>query len=371
MSKKISVILFALIILIIPIASLFSPYKTVSLEENRKLASFPEFTAESVVSKKFMSGFSDFVSDHIVLRDQWIVLKEKISTALGKRDNNGIYLCGDRLIQKVEEPKPGVYKRNITAVNDFAKKTGKETYVCLVPTAAEIQRERLPAYAPTLDQAKFIKEVSNKLDGVKLIDVSGALLKHKNEYIYYRTDHHWTTLGAFYCYTEAAKQLGFTPLAQSDFKIRNLTDSFNGTLYSKSGSRDVKQDTIELFEPQNGFNLKKLTIGLGDSAKTYNSILFNDKLDGKNKYEVFFNGNQPIEKIETGNSGKKLLVIKDSYAHAFVPFLMNHYSEITMLDMRYLNCDVDEVVKTGDYDQILFLYNVDDFASDRTIANVE
>lgn len=371
MSKKISVILFALIILIVPIASLLSPYQTVSIEENRTLASFPEVTADSIVSKNFMSGFSDFISDHIVLRDQWIVLKEKISTAIGKRDSNGIYLCGDRLIQKVEEPKPGVYKRNITAVNDFAKKTGKETFVMLVPTAAEIQKDKLPAYAPSLDQTNFIKEVSNKLDGAKLIDVSSALSEHKDEYIYYRTDHHYTTLGAFYCYTSAASQLGFSPLAKTDFNITQMTDSFNGTLYSKSGSRDVKADTIELFEPKNGFNLKNLTIGLGDSAKTYNSILFNDKLEGKNKYEVFFDGNQNVEKIETGNNGKKLLVIKDSYAHAFVPFLMNHYSEITMLDMRYLNCDVDEAVKTSDYDQILFLYNVDDFASDRTIANVE
>lgn len=370
MHRKISVILFALLIFGIPIASVFSPYKTVSAEENRKLASFPEVSFNSIISKDFMNGFSNFVSDHIVARDAWIVAKEKIASLAGRRDNNGIYLCGDRLIQKIEEPKNGIYKRNALSVDDFAKASGKPTYLMLVPTAAEIQKDKLPAFAPSLDQKKFIKSVSSMLDNAKTIDVTSSLEAHKNEYIYYRTDHHWTALGAFYAYSEASKALGFTPLSIDEFNKTDVTDSFEGTLYSKSGSRDIKPDTITVFEPKGGFNLNKLTVDDGEEKNIYNSILFKENLSGKNKYEVFFDGNKPVEDIETTAKGEKLLVIKDSYAHAFVPYLMNHFSEITMLDLRYLNDSVENSVDLKKYDKILFLYNVDDFATDRTIATI-
>jgi hypothetical protein len=370
MHKKISVILFALIIFAIPLISLFLPYQKISVQENRMLADFPKFNFDEFTSKRFMKGFDDFVSDHIAFRDQWTTVKADLVTDIGKRDNKGVYLGDNCLIENIASPDPSVYQPNTEAINAFAKKINKPTFLLLAPTAAEIERDRLPAFATTYDQSEFLKTVGENLKGVALINTVSTLSAHKNEYIYYRTDHHWTSLGAYYAYTQVGKDLGFTPLAYSDFEITHAAGDFNGTLYSKSGYRSITSDTIDFYTAKNGSSLQSLVIGSGDDAKTYNSIYFKDWLTQKDKYSAFFNGNQSIEDIKTNGQGKNLLVLKDSYAHSLVPFLMNHYSRITMVDMRYLVQPLDEVVKLKDYDQVLFVYNVDTFNTDDSIQSI-
>jgi hypothetical protein len=375
MSKKISIVLFAFIIVAIPVISLLSPYKTESEQENRTLAAFPKFSFEQVVSKKFMTGFGSFVSDHIAFRDQWVAVKAGLITLTGKRDNqregeDRIYLGNNCLIDDIKSPNAAEYQPNINEINEFAKSSGKPVFLMLAPTAAEIERDRLPPFATTYDQSGFLSAVKKNLRGVKLINTIGALSAHKSEYIYYRTDHHWTSLGAYYAYAAAGSSLGYTPLARSSFDVSHETDSFNGTLYSTSGYRSVTPDTIDFYTPKTGSALSRLVIGTGSEAKTYNSIYFKNWLSVKDKYSSFFDGNQPYEDIRTTSSGKRLLVFKDSYAHSLVPFLMNNYSRITMVDLRCLVRPINEVVNLKNYDQVLFVYNVDTFNTDTTINRV-
>lgn len=370
MQKKFSIVLFALILVGIPLISLLSPYKTVSEEENRNLAAFPEFSFNSVVSKQFMSGFDSFVSDHIAFRNEWVTVKAGAITLIGKRDNqregeDRVYLGNNCLIDDVKSPVQSVYESNLDAINTFAKKFGKPAFLLLAPTAAEIERGKLPPFATTIDQEAFIRLAGSKLRGVSLIDPSSELRQHKNEYIYYRTDHHWTTLGAYYAYAAAGKALGYTPPPLSGFNVTQATNSFDGTLYSKSGYRSVTPDTIDFFTAKSCAALKSYTIGIGKDAVAYKSIYFKSWLAKKDKYSVFFNGIFPVEDITTtAKSGKSLLVIKDSYAHCFLPFLMNDYSHITMVDARSLVLPLDKTVNLKGYDQVLFLYNVDTFGSD-------
>ncbi|MDR3645207.1 MAG: DHHW family protein [Clostridia bacterium] len=371
MQKKISVAVFALIVLAVPLISFASPYRTFSDQENRVLASFPVFNLQEVTSKRFMSGFGDFVSDHIFARDNWMAMKAFFTTLTGARDNKGVYLGKDCLIENIAEPNPSVYKPNVEAISAFAKQTGKPVYLLLAPTAAEIERSRLPAFATTWDQNAFIGEVGHMLQGAQLIDTVDVLRAHADEYIYYRTDHHWTSLGAYYAYTQAAHSLGFKPLALSDYSVEHAGQDFDGTLYSKSGYRSITPDVIDFYHPAAGDGTVRLVIGSGAGAVTSDSIYFRNWLSAKDKYSAFFDGNQPLETIRTGaTGGKKLLVIKDSYAHSLVPFLMSHYSEITMLDLRYLTDSVQHTVKLNEYDQVLFVYNIDTFNTDTSIQNV-
>jgi hypothetical protein len=370
MSKKISVILFALIIVFIPVVSLLSPYRTVSQQENRVLAAFPVFNLEEFTSKRFMKGFDSFVSDHIAFRDSWTAMKADISTLMGSRDNKGVYLGDNCLIENIAPPNSSIYRPNIDALNAYAKRTGKPAYLLLAPTAAEIERAKLPPFATTYDQQSFIKRVGSQLSGVQLINTTAALKAHSGQYIYYRTDHHWTSLGAYYAYVAAGGALGYTPLALSAFSVEHASSDFNGTLYSKSGYRSVTPDIIDFYTPKSGSSLQSLVIGTGDSAKTYDSIFFRNMLTVKDKYSAFFDGNQAYEDIRTSSGGKSLLVIKDSYAHSLVPFLMNDYARITMVDMRYLAVPLVEVVNMKDYDQVLFVYNVDTFNTDTSIQNI-
>ena len=370
MQKKISVVLFAAFILFMPLASLLSPYRTISEQENRMLAPFPVFSLEEVTSKRFMSGFDSFVSDHIAFRDGWTAIKAKVSTLMWNRDNKGVYLGKNCMIENIASPNPQVYGKNIDALNAFARRTGKPAFLLLAPTAAEIERAKLPAFAATWNQQAFISKVGTALHGVRLIDTVPALKAHSAQYVYYRTDHHWTSLGAYYAYAAAGSALGYTPAPLSAFAVEHAAKDFNGTLYSKSGYRSVTPDVIDFYVPKTGSTLTGLTIGTGAGAKTYDSIYFRDMLSVKDKYSAFFDGNQAYEDIRTGAGGGSLLVIKDSYAHSLVPFLMNGYSRITMLDMRYLALPVDEAVKIGDYNQVLFVYNVDTFNTDASIQNI-
>lgn len=370
MSKKIGVLLFAVIITAIPLLSLFSPYRSISEQENRVLASFPEFSLSEVVSKRFMNGFGDFVSDHIAFRDRWTAVKARAVTLIGKRDNKGVYLGKNCLIENIAGPDESVYKPNAEAIKRFAEQLQKPVYLLLAPTAAETERGKLPAFATTADQNKFIQLVRQKTGAARMIDVASALSAHKNEYIYYRTDHHWTTLGAYYAYASAGETLGYTPMEKSEFDIRKASDDFNGTLYFKSGYRGVKPDEIFFYTPKRGSPLERLVIGAGKEAQTFDSIYFTDWLSKNDKYSAFLNGNQAVEKIYTKTQGKKLLILKDSYAHSLVPFLMNHYSLITMVDTRYLVQPLGEVLSLQSYDQVLFIYNTDTFNTDTTIKNI-
>jgi hypothetical protein len=318
-----------------------------------------------------MSGFDSFINDHFALRDNWVELKARLTTLTGSRDNNGVFLGNDCLIENINPPDSTIYKANVQAINEYAAQVGKQVYLMPVPTAAEVESSKLPAYASTWDQSAYIKEIGSELKGVTLLDMTDTLKAHSDEYIYYRTDHHWTSLGAFYAYTAASSAMGYQPLEISDFTVQKATDSFDGTLYSKSGFRTITPDEIDFYHPKTGDIIKKLEIGSGKAAKTYNSIYFYDFLSKKDKYSSFFDGNQPIETVYTKtDNNKKLLVIKDSYAHSLVPFLMNNYSEITMVDLRYLSGNIDYVINPKDYDQTLFIYNVDTFNTDSSIQYV-
>lgn len=164
--------------------------------------------------------------------------------------------------------------------------------------------------------------------------------------------------------------MGYTPLALQRFNVEHAADGFNGTLYSMSGYRGIKPDVIDYYHLKSQDNLKRLVIGGGSGGQSFGSIYFRDWLSKKDKYSSFFNGNKPLETVYSkAEGGRKLLVFKDSYAHSLVPFLMNHYSEITMIDLRYLSRQVNEVVDVKSYDQILFIYNADTFNTDKSIQN--
>jgi hypothetical protein len=375
MQKKLSILLFTFILIGLPVLSALLPCNTYSEKENRTLASFPHLNFDAILSKQFMSGFDSFVSDHFAFRDWWVSAKAGVSTAIGKRDNQRtgetrVYLGNGCLIDDIRKPNGGIFEANIKAINTFAKKSGKPAFFLLAPTSAEVERDKLPAYATTFDQKAFISTVKGKLKNVRIIDAVDTLKRHKDEYVYYRTDHHWTTLGAYYAYAASGEALGFSPLALDSFNVTHATNSFFGTLSSKSGYHDLAADTIDLYKPKTGSSLKTLTIGTGTDARACDSIYFNGWLQKVDKYSVFFNSNQGYEDLTTTSPGKRLLLIKDSYARCYIPFLMSHYSRITMIDPRYLTKPLGDLVNTDDYDQILFLYDVDTFNTSKELTAI-
>ncbi len=291
---------------------------------------------------------------------------------MGKKEVNGVFVLKDRLIQKVEDYDRTLVAKNVNAINQFAKRVGIPCAMMLVPTACEIQKDQLDSNAPVLNQKMLIESVYSRMDGqLSTIDAYSPLYSSKDEYIYYKTDHHWTSLGAYLGYSAASKALGYQSVPLNSFDIQHASHDFYGTLYSKVIYDQTGPDTIDYYSYPKGTSVSKVVVDNGREKKEYDSMYFREYLDQKDKYSSFLGSNQPFVTVRSNApGGKKLLVIKDSYAHSLVPFLTQHYSEITMVDMRYINVNLKDKLKLEDYDQVLFLYNAENFIEDQDLVKL-
>lgn len=367
--NKIFFYLFALLWLGLIICNLITPKKAYSENENRFLAELPEYTNEKLINGEYMNGLDDYINDHFVFRDNWIGLKTMAERSLLKRDINSVYFAKDHyLIEKhdksdVSEEQAEKNKERLTEfVNKYVEKLGEDRVnVMLVPTASEVLKDKLPPFATGYDQGAYIDEVIESLPEGTFVDVRDTFNQHKDEYIYYRTDHHWTAFGAFYAYEQWAKEAGFTPLSREQFDITLGSDQFYGTLHSKVNVK-VEPDEIYLFEIKEDMNYQ-LIYNMTDETDTLYDL---SELEGKDKYSVYMGGNNALVEVQTNNkNGRKLLVIKDSYAHSFVPLAVNHYEETYMIDFRYFNGGVEEFVEENGITDVLVLYNTMNFVKDK------
>ncbi len=368
---KIMVIIFVCFIGGIPVMHIFMPDRSFSDGENRVLQEMPEFSMKRLLKGRFTSEFERYISDQFPFRDGWVGIKSGMEKAMGKMDNNGVFLCKDGyLMQGFDAPKGESMDKKIQAVNalsDMFPDINK--YFVLVPNSVKVLEDKLPKNAPVADESIYMDIIRDGLDGdIHFIDVYDALFSKRDEYIYYRTDHHWTTRGAYYAYRSIAAKMGFKASDMEEFKIQQVTDSFYGSLYSKSGYRHISPDSIELYMPINPMDYK---VEYCMEGKTASSIYDMDALGKKDKYMVFLGGNYPLIRITTpGRNNRKLLIIKDSYANTLVPFLLEHYDEIYMVDPRYYTDSIEKLVRDEHIDNIMILYNVITFVEDQSILNI-
>lgn len=371
--KRVSAVVFLAILIILPLATLFSHKEYFSETENRKLAEFPKFSMKTVMDKSFMNGFETYISDHFINRLGWIETKTGIELALGKKELNGIYIADERLMEKLPTIDYSAIDKSVDAINKFSENNSSVPVYCLLaPTSAGIYMDELPKNAPQEDQKALIDYVYGNLnDNITTIDVYNILYTMKDEYIYYRNDHHWTSLGAYYAYNATIQKLGFSPIVYDKYDIEHASDSFKGTFYSTSLYDKVKADTIDIYRYDEGANVTDYIVNDGKSETEYDSIYFRDYLTQKDKYSTYLGPNQPLVTIKTDvHNDKKLLVIKDSYAHCFAPFLTQHYSEITLIDLRYIGVSAEDVVNISDYSQVLVLYNASTFSTDDNVKKL-
>ncbi|MCI7767799.1 MAG: DHHW family protein [Oscillospiraceae bacterium] len=355
------------------LATIFSEKESFSETQNRKLADFPKLTGKNIYSGKFTSGTEEYISDHFAGHDGWIAAKTSLEMLTGKRERNDIYILSDRLVEKIPEPDMTEVDKSVNGIIKFAEDNNVVPYVMIVPTQAEIYKNELPPNAPNPDQQAFINGVYSKLEGKAVpVDVYSTLSANKDSYIYYRTDHHWTTRGAFLAYIAAARKMDILPLSEADYDIDHASDSFKGTFYSKVLYEGIEPDSLDIWLPAEGGEEPEVEIysQFGEAPELHEGMYFREYLDVKDKYSTFFGTNQPMVTIRTGNEGEKLLVFKDSYAHCFVPFMTEHFSEITMVDLRYIQMSYKDIIDVSKYDKVMFLYNASTFMSDRNMKKL-
>ncbi len=333
--------------------------------ENRILASKPELTKENLLDGTYMKEYETYVNDQFVGRENWITIKTGMDMLLQKKEINGVYLGkDDYLIEKhgseaFEEDK--IRKRMVSLLKIIRKYP--QTKVMLVPTADNILTEKMPAFAPFYNQQELLRQAQNMVGQEHVIDVFTTLKAHEEEPIYYRTDHHWTTLGAYYGYMEFARAYGLPARNYLNKETKVVTEDFLGTLHSKV-NMPMKGETIEMFPATLD---KKYTI-IYDKTKKADSFYADSFLEGKNKYGYFLDDNHGLVEIERESfSNRELFVIKDSYANSMIPLLAHHYKKIYVVDLRYFNGKLLDFMKecdsTGNMD-VLVLYNCVHFVED-------
>jgi hypothetical protein len=369
-------VIFFAIITIIPAVSLFTMPReefAFSETENRYLAQFPKFTMDSVLDTRFMHGFEDWANDRVFGRESWIRLKNSTERLLGKLEFDGVYTADGRMLQTWRDFNETSVNRNLEAMNNFALRHSEvPVYFMLIPTAIEIYRDSLPESAPIGSQKDFIRHCYDMLPEISGIDMLPLMHEHSDSYIYYRTDHHQTSSGSYIAYTAAANAMGFTPLELNRFNVENASNSFLGTLYSRTLDNSITPDIVKIYTLAGGDPEVSVIINDGISETIHDSLYFREYLDVKDKYSVFLGSPVPVVTINSdlGGSERRLLVFKDSYAHSLVPFLAKNFSEITMVDMRFINMRYSELFDVDEYDAVLFLYNVITFSEDEHLMKL-
>lgn len=371
MYKNLMAILLLLFIGIIAALHLLTPDRSFSESENRVLEKLPDLSLQALSSGRFTSNFEKYVSDQFAYRDVWIGVKSDADRLMGKKESNGVYLGDDGyLIQKFTAPAAGDLEDKVEAILAFGNATpGLHKYVMLVPTAVTLLEDKLPSYAQASDELGYLDQVRQALPSdIRFVDVYPALYAERKQPIFYKTDHHWTTRGAYSAYRELCRQMGILRQEEDDFYIRQVTNEFYGSLYSKSGFRRLQPDIIELYVPKKDHSY---AVEYVEEQQISDSLYEMDNLNKKDKYTVFLNGNHALIHIITGHSeGKKLLLVKDSFANSLIPFLTEHYSEIYVVDLRYYEEDLVKLVQEQDIHDMLLLYNIQTFMEDPSIKKL-
>lgn len=337
--------------------------------ENRPLQTFPSWHTEHVLSGQYTKDLNTWFSDQFVCRDQNIHIKYLIQKTFGVKEIQDVFLTKQGLIEKTAKPNKEQLQRNLNAINTF-KQNNPELNVgfVTVPNAVSIKKAYLPKYAVTLNQDKQIDNIYSKLDdSIVKIDLRNTLKKHKDEYLYYKTDHHWTSLASYYAYQDIAKAFNLETTKQSDYTIYPVTTNFEGTLANKTGSVNIK-DEIDIYVPKD-----KCDYVITDEStnKKSRTIYHSDALETKDQYTVFMGGNKALFHINVDNNSKRhLLLIKDSYANSLIPFLIPQYASITVVDARYYFEDYTRLIKDDLITDVLFMNNANTFVQDTSLADM-
>ena len=364
---------------------------TVSVLENRALKTMPTFTVSSFFSGQYLREYEDYFADTFIFRDSFVALSKKVegvwsldSSTPTLVTHKGGNVSDDQTAPALEQPKPEepmihaevdtsksllIFNSKAMELHRFSEHYSRyyadflntisarvdqvKMYSLLVPTQVEFLRnEKYRSLSSS--QLNTINYINQHLDdGINRVDAYSALNEHSDEYIYFSTDHHWTALGAYYAYTAFMDAQGQEPVPLEKYDT-DYASPFLGYLYSACLHETVKNnpDAVHFYKP---FVAHEYYYYKGQSAVQGNVLEMRWAQDN-NKYGIFLGGDRPWGVIKTEvQNGKSIVVVKDSYGNAFVPFLLPHYEEIYIIDPRQFQHNLIEFIADRQIQEALFL----------------
>ena len=365
MSKKISFTIcaiYASAVIAVWAAFLFLSDKDFSATENRMLAQVPELSAESLFNGSYTKKLSDFFSDQFPLRNSLLSLNSSYELGLGKLESNGVMFAQNKnLIKRLEYAELDILKSNLSGIDAIrvtAKGYGVDSVFFCAPRAADVLEHFCPTPFASGEKEWALTEQHNALSATELLKAKAE----SGEYVFYKTDHHWTTLGAYYAYRELGNALGYTPYRLSDFKPETVSESFFGTSYSSSLFPTATPDKITAMRYDDDSEIMVSDLSTGKILPLYDT----SALAGSSQYDFFLGGNKAHLRIESGGK-PRLIVIKDSFANSLIPFLTRHY-DIDLIDPRYLRQPLEDILvplyRQKEKPTLLLLFGIDTLTGD-------
>jgi len=367
MKNKIFSIVFCFIILLGMLVPILLPDNYYSTSEKRKLASFPQFSWRNLINGQLTEEINNYIADQFPKRDSWISLKSNIDITLGKTYSNGVFIGKDHyLIDMNQSLNYSQFSKNLEALKNFKELADAKhlpLYIMPVPTANMIMTNKLPALAVYADQSEIINQFVS--EGFSVINTIEILKLHNVESIYYHTDHHWTSLGAYYAYQLWCNQHNKQVTSLNEYTKEVLCENFLGTTYNKVRLSNIPEEQIVAY-----YKTLNHTTNYNEGNYITDSIYERKFLLGNDQYSVFFNANQSITVVQ-GDGEDNLLIIKDSYANSFGQFVIDDYKETHMIDLRFYKGDLQKYIEENEISEILVLYNIPNMCSDTHLQFID
>lgn len=363
MKNKSLVYIFFVSVLIISILDVINKDEVFSELENRFLKKKPTLKLETLLNGQYSKDYETYLNDHFIGRNNFINLKSIAETLQLKEENNGIIYGKDGyMFEKSMSLNSDVLTNNLLAIEKFIEKNNN-SQLMLVPYSFSILENYYNKNLTLLDEKRVINEIE-KYFGENFININETLIENKDEYIYYKTDHHWTTYGAYLAYKEYCDKKDINDVMDINSLGENNVENFLGTFYSKSKLFNAESDILTYYD------MPSLLMQIDGQKEE--GIYKLENLKKRDKYSVFLDGNHSSVKISNNDAKneKTLLVIKDSFANSMIPFLANNYKEIRVLDLRYFNYNMSEFLNSNKFDDVLILYSLDSMQSDKNIVKI-
>lgn len=331
-----------------------------SYQENRRLAELPEFKFSAIMDGSYTDKLGEYFSDHFAGRSYWISASGIVKANMGEGIVNDVFVTEDMLLGLYQTPVDS-YNEFASDVNMYAENYDGTVYFAVIPTSAGVYSDRLPEYLSNNGEKQKIDTLYNSVDNsIRKIDAYNILKMLNDNYIYYRNDSKWTSYGAFCVYRTVIQKLGFLPSAYDKYTIEHVTGDFRGNLYNKSQYSEVKADILDVYTYRDGAEVTECT-GYNNDGTSYTKQLYDKSYISTNDmYNMYLGEDAPLVRIKTSvNNERKLLVIKDSYADCFIPFLTQHYSEIAVISPDCIESGISNFVNPDDYEQTLILFGIE------------
>lgn len=357
-------VLFCAFLGIMSLLFFFGPKSEFSQLEKRYLAEFPELTWESLTSGKFGEDMESYMADHIPGRDFFVGLQAYYERFLGQQVSKDIYVAGgDRLVEAPVRWDPAAAEKNMSAINAFSDSLGKKVDFMLVPSAGWACQEDILGLSDPYEDEKIIENIY-AMAGERLncLELTG-LFRQAEAPLYYRTDHHWNSLGAYTAYEAYMQALGRPCRAKEDFTVETA-EGFFGSTYSRSALWLTPPEELELWTGS-----PNITVQNGESQELHQGVFYRQRLEELDKYTVYLDGNHSTVRIENPDAVGRgtLLVVRDSYSNCLGAFLAESYETVILVDLRYYKQPVSELIARENADDVLICYSIGNFLTDANI----